>query len=237
MLSSDHSTHRIVLIHALPESIKPIHAAFQRHWPGARYFDLLDSALSADLATEGKLSSAILDRFLTLGKYAADQHGMGGRTAGILFTCSAFGPAIDGVKAALQIPVLRPNEAAFNAALEAGHRIALLVTFEPSCASLSAELLNMAAARGQQIDLQARFVDGALSALQAGDETMHDWLIVEAAKSLPAHDVLILGQFSMARAAPAIAPLSGRQVITTPDAAVLSLRHLLHDNRSTQRKA
>jgi Asp/Glu/hydantoin racemase len=229
MLSSDHSTHRIVLIHALPESVQPIHAAFQRHWPGARYFDLLDSALSADLATEGTLSTAICERFLTLGRYAAGQHGMGGRTAGILFTCSAFGPAIDGVKAVLPIPVLRPNEAAFSAALKIGHRIALLVTFEPSCASLNTELLDMAAANGQRIELETRFVDGALSALQDGDVATHDWLIAEAAKSLPVHDVLILGQFSMARAAPSIPTLPGRQVITTPDAAVLSLRHLLHD--------
>ncbi|HEX9449555.1 MAG TPA: hypothetical protein VF920_16330, partial [Dongiaceae bacterium] len=141
MLSSDHSTHRIVLIHALSDSVRPIHAAFQRHWPSARYFDLLDTSLSADLATEGKLSAPMHERFLTLGRYAAAQQGMGGRTGAILFTCSAFGPAIDGVKAALSIPVLRPNEAAFTAALKAGHRIALLVTFEPSGAALRTELL------------------------------------------------------------------------------------------------
>jgi Asp/Glu/hydantoin racemase len=231
MLKNDHVANRIILIHALAESVAPIHAAFQRNWPDARYFDLLDTALSADLATEGKLSPRMRERFLTLGHYAAAQEGMGGTTAAILFTCSAFGPAIDAVKAALPIPVLRPNEAAFAAALSAGKRIGLLVTFEPSLAALSVELKDMAAAASKTIDVTARFVDGALAALQRGDPGMHDRLIADAANAMPDQDVLILGQFSMARASAVIPKVASRRLITTPDAAVLALRHLIRDCR------
>lgn len=229
MLKNDHLANRIILIHALAESVQPIHAAFQRNWPDARYFDLLDTALSADLATEGKLSNKMRQRFLTLGHYAATQEGMGGVTAAILFTCSAFGPAIDAVKATLPIPVLRPNEAAFAAALTSGQRIGLLVTFEPSLAALTAELKEMALSAGRTVKVTANFVDGALAALQRGDPVMHDRLIADAASSMADQDVLILGQFSMARASAMLPKIASRRVITTPDAAVLALRHLIRD--------
>jgi len=218
---------RITLIHALADSVQPIHAAFGRHWPEADRFDLLDTSLSADLAAAGDLTTAIRERFLTLGQYAAQQVGVGGKTAAILFTCSAFGPAIDAVKAALPIPVLKPNESAFADALATGRRIGLLVTFLPSLASLRAELRTMAAASGQSIDIEAKYIEGALAALKAGDTTTHDRLIAEAATALPAPDVIVLGQFSMARAANLVSNASACPVITTPDAAVLGLRRLV----------
>lgn len=219
---------RIALIHALAESVAPIHASFRRHWPEASPFDLLDSSLSADLASAGQLTAAICERFLTLGRYAAASEGVGGRTAAILFTCSAFGPAIEAVKADLSIPVLKPNEAAFAAALGRGRRIGLLVTFEPSLAALSAELRDMAAHAGQPFDLQARVVAGALAALKAGDAERHDRLIAAAAAQLADVDAIILGQFSTARAAPLVADSCACPVFTTPDTAVQELRRILN---------
>lgn len=220
---------RIVLIHALADSVSPIHTALKRHWPEAEYFDLLDTSLSADLAAAGELTTAIHDRFLALGRYAAEQTGVGGKTAGILFTCSAFGPAIKAVKAALPIPVLKPNESAFAAALAAGRRIGLLVSFLPSLASLQDELEKMAAETGQRVEIEARFVESALAALKAGDTASHDRLIAEAAAAMPMQDVIVLGQFSMARAAAQISSAAGRPVITTPDAAVIDLRRRVTD--------
>jgi Asp/Glu/hydantoin racemase len=222
-------SNRIILIHALADSVQPIHEAFDRLWPEADRFDLLDTSLSADLAAAGELTSSIRDRFLVLGQYAAQYAGVGGKTAGILFTCSAFGPAIDAVKAALSMPTLKPNESAFAAALVAGRRIGLLVTFLPSLAALSCELKDLAVQTGQSIELDAKFVEGALAALKAGDTATHDRLIAEAAAAMPDRDVIVLGQFSMARAADRIRTSSGRQVITTPDAAVLDLRQRVID--------
>lgn len=220
---------RITLIHALSESVNPIHLAFEKHWPEANRFDLLDNSLSADLAAAGELTSAIRDRFLALGRYAASQEGVGGKTAAILFTCSAFGQAIDAVKEILTIPVMKPNEAAFSMAIEAGERIGLLVTFPPSLPALRAELQEMALTVGKHITIEASIVENALPALKAGDTATHDQLIAAAAERLADPDAIILGQFSMARAATSVALHTNSQIITTPDAAVLSLRqHLKH---------
>ena len=61
---------RIALIHALRDSMVPIWDAFEAGWPEAETFNLLDDSLSADLAKEGSLTQGIVDRFVTLGRYA-----------------------------------------------------------------------------------------------------------------------------------------------------------------------
>lgn len=214
--------NRIFLIHALRDSVEPARAAMARGWPDAAVANLLDDSLSADLARAGALDAAMIARFVQLGRYARDQG-----ANGILFTCSAFGAAIDAVAADLPIPVLKPNESAFRAALRHGNRIGLLVTFEGSLAPLSDELRAMA---GGTLDLHAQIVPGALAALQAGDATAHDARIAEAASRLPAIDALVLGQFSMARAAGAI----GRKPLyTTPDAAVAELKARVTSRRGS----
>lgn len=218
---------RIALIHALPESPEPANRAFAELWPEAARFNLMDDSLAPDLAAAGSITTDITQRFLDLGLYAV---GAGAR--GILFTCSAFGAAIDACKAAFgrgsdPVPVLKPNEAALEAALDAGPRIALLATFGPTVPSMTAELEAMAKARGVVPTILTRVVDGALAALKAGAVEEHDRLIAQAAAELPPVNALVLAQFSMARAAPIIAPAKGRQVLTTPASAVLKLRGLV----------
>jgi hypothetical protein len=217
---------RIALIHALTESVAPIHAAFADIWPQATLFDLLDSSLSADLERAGEVTPAIIERFVALGRYAESSAGEGGRTAAILFTCSAFGPAIDAVKQAVGIPVLRPNEAAFEDAVTIGGRVGLLVSFPPSLPALQAELSEMARLRGVAMTVEGHIVEGALEALKRGDASEHDYLVAEAAARMPPTDCLVLGQFSLARAAPTVMQISGRTVLTTPTSAVLKLREL-----------
>lgn len=215
---------RIALVHALEESVLPARAAFRELWPAAACFDLLDTALAVDLAARGSLDQDMVDRFLTLGRYAAATRGTGGPAAAMLFTCSAFGPAIDAVKQALPIPVFRPNEAAFSEALGHGGKIAILVSFPPSLASLTRELQDEADARGLDVKIQGIVAEGALAALKAGDGAGHDRLVAEAAAKLSGVDAIILGQFSLARARGAVEAVGKARVITTPDAAVRALR-------------
>ena len=217
------SNPRISLIHALRDSIAPANEAMAQGWPDARVVNLLDDSLSADLAAHhGRLDAAMIERFVRLGRYAGDTG-----ADGILFTCSAFGVAIDAVKAALPIPVLKPNEAALELALEAGARIALLATFPATIPSMTHELETLARDRGIVPTIMTRVVDGALAALQAGDAPRHDALIAAAAAGFGTADALVLTQFSMARAASRIPAAGRRRLITTPDSAVAMLRRLV----------
>lgn len=213
---------RIALIHALAESVEPSRRAFAELWPAAEIANLLEDSLSADLAKRGELDASFDARFLHLAHYAVHTGAQG-----ILFTCSAFGRPIEAVKRAVKIPVLKPNEAALEAALRAGPRVALVATFAPTLASMERELKELAEEQDRTIEIATRHVAGALQALRAGDPGRHDALIGETAAAIGAVDALVLCQFSMARAASSIAPVAGRRVVTTPASAVLKLKSLV----------
>lgn len=213
---------RIALIHATPVAIDPIVAAFKRLWPEAHITNLLEDSLSADLAAAGHLTEHMIGRFITLARYVHDC----GADA-ILFTCSAFGPAIEATAAAMPIPVLKPNEAMLDEAIAAGTHVGLIATFEPSIPALKAELEAMAGAKRQSVTVTTRTVPAALTALLGGDADTHDRLIAEAAAELAACDALVLGQFSMASAARLIPPRPGCCVLTSPDSAVMRLKQAL----------
>ncbi|MFZ6764879.1 aspartate/glutamate racemase family protein [Pseudoroseomonas sp. WGS1072] len=207
---------RIALIHALRHSPPPIEAAFARLWPEARLMNLLDDSLSADLARDGTLTPAMTGRFLALARYA-----LGTGADGILFTCSAFGPCIEAVQREFpRIPVLKPNEAMIEEAAAAGGRIGLLASFAPTLASMPPEF-------PAGLALRPRLAEGALAALDRGDAAEHDRLAGEAARDLAGCDVIALAQFSLASAAPRVAEITGRPVLTTPESAVRKLRRLL----------
>jgi Asp/Glu/hydantoin racemase len=207
---------RIALIHALRHSPPPIEAAFAAAWPGARLMNLLDDSLSADLARERRLTEAMTQRFLTLARYAA-----GTGAEGILFSCSAFGPCIEACARDLApIPVLKPNEAAIEEAVAIGRRIGLLATFPGTLASMPPEF-------PAGVEVVPCLAEGALAALDAGDVAAHDRLAAEASVALKDCDVVLLGQFSLARAAEGVARATGRPVVTTPGSAVAKLKRLL----------
>ena len=213
---------RIALIHATPLAIEPIVNAFRRLWPQARTTNLLEDSLAPDLAADGRLTERMIERFLTLTHYV---HGCGADA--ILFTCSAFGPAIEACAKAVPIPVLKPNEAMLDEALAAGSRIGLVATFGPSIPALNTELEDMARTRGQTVTVSTRTVAPALAALQEGDAETHDRLIAEAAAELLPCDALVLGQFSMASAARLIPARPGCKILTSPDSAVVRLKQVL----------
>jgi Asp/Glu/hydantoin racemase len=215
---------RICLIHALAESIAPAQVAFRQQWPQTQLVNLLDDSLSVDRATVGDLTPAITARICALARYGASTG-----AAGILYTCSAFGEAIEAARRDSAIPVLKPNEAMFEEALAIGRRLALIVTFEPSIASMREEFSQMAQTRKKQATLDCRFVPGAIDALQAGDAPTHDRLLTEAATRLQDYDAIMLAQFSTARAKDGISAVVHCPVLTSPDSAVAKVKSLLRN--------
>ena len=207
---------RIALIHALKHSLVPIEASFARLWPQATLMNLLDDSLSADLARAGRLDEAMTERFLKLGRYAADT----GADA-ILFTCSAFGPCIEAVaRAHAPMPVLKPNAAMIEQAAARGQRIGLLSTFPPTLQSMPAEFPGT-------VQLVPKLAEGAMAALDRGDRAEHDRMVAQASRDLRDCDLIALAQYSMAPAAALVAEATKLPVLTTPDSAVTKLKQLL----------
>ena len=214
---------RIALIHALTHSIAPINDAFMQMWPEATRVNLLDDSLSADLAGNGGvLDEAMHVRFETLADYAVSCG-----ADGILFTCSAFGSCIERVaRKHSSIPVLKPNEAmiseAVNVTTESGQPIGLVASFAPTLVSMPPEFPSTSM-------LHTELVEDAMHALNAGNGAAHDVSVVAAAMRLKARGagVIALAQFSMARAATAVAQATGLPVLTTPSTAIRLLKQRL----------
>ena len=211
---------RICLIHALTASISPIEDVFARIWPEAVLVNLLDDSLSADVAHDGEIIAAMTQRFIDLTRYAVSS----GADA-VLFSCSAFNRCIEAARQSVEIPVLKPDEAMIEQALGYGPRIGLLTTFLPTLASATEHIQDRARSLGIVPELESHLVEGALAALRAGDGVTHDRLIAASMESLGDCDVVMLAQYSMARAA---VNLNTRTpVLTSPGAAVEKLRNLL----------
>jgi hypothetical protein len=212
---------RIALIHAVAAAIPPVHAAFAADWPEARLVNLFDDSLPPDLGAAGSLTPAIAGRIGALARYVA-----GAGADGILFTCSAFGPAIEAAARELApLPVLRPNEAMFDEALRAGARIGMIATFDAAVAGMEEEFRDAAAAAGRDVRIETVLAEGALDALKAGDGEMHDRLVAAAAPRLAHCDAIVLAHFSTSRALDGVrAAVPGKAVLTAPGAAVAALR-------------
>lgn len=213
---------RIVLLHATPVAMEPIRQAFARRWPEAETVNLLDDGLSIDRARESDLSDRMIDRFVTFGRYA---HSIG--ADGILVTCSAFGPAIDRMIAELPVPVLKPNEAMFRAAIGQGTRIGMLATFAPSVPTMTDEFDEFIGETKAPASLTTIVVDRAMDHLRQGDAATHNDLVAARAPDLSDVDVIMLAHFSTSRAAEAVRAAVSVPVLTAPDAAVDRMKELL----------
>jgi len=213
---------RIALIHAVTVAIDPIAAAMRELWPEARAMNLLDDALSPDRELATALDPLLGERIVDLASYAVSA----GAVA-ILYTCSAFGPAIDIAKRRFRVPVLKPNEAMFERALSAGRRIGMVATFAPSVTSMEEEFAGIAQARGIHATVETRLAAGAMAALKAGDAARHNELVAQEAGKLDHCDAIMLAHFSTSRAHGHASAATARPVLTSPHSAVEALRALV----------
>lgn len=214
---------RISLIHAVHVAIEPVVDTFQSEWPEAEVYNLLEDSLPSDLQTSGKIDNAMINRFKQLADYAVDTG-----ADGILFTCSAFGKAIEATVAAhAPLPILKPNEAMFKEALGMGDRIGMIATFQPSIPSMTQEFEEMAAAAGSSAKLETTCIPDAMAYLREGDAETHNHLVASAVKQLTQTDVLLLAQFSTAQAKPVVEAQYANPILTSPGSAVRRLRGLL----------
>lgn len=213
---------RIVLLHATAIAMQPIQQAFAAGWPQAEIVNLLDDGLTIDRARESRLSEQLTDRFVDLGRYG---HRIG--ADGILVTCSAFGPAIERLADVLPVPVIKPNEAMFEAALLHGPSVGMLATFRPSIMTMEEEFRGVAEKCSPEARLTTIIAEGAIESLRAGDAGTHNWLVAACAPQLEEMDAVMLAHFSTSVAASAVAARIKAPVLTAPDSAVAHMRKLV----------
>ena len=142
---------RIALIHATRAAISPVELAFSKIWPEAAYWNLLDEGLNQLLERAGELDEQIQQRFVRLATYAVDTG-----IDGLLFTCGAFGPAMEQFKKRFISPTLKPNEAMFEVGIENGSCIGLLASHPVTLPMLATQLDLLSKQRGRDIIIQTQ---------------------------------------------------------------------------------
>jgi Asp/Glu/Hydantoin racemase len=213
---------RITLIHATSVAVEPIKASFAAIWPDAEIVNILDDSLSADRSRADDLTPAMVQRISDLACYGAS---LG--SAAVLFTCSAFGPAIEKAAQSLPIPVLKPNEAMFEEALASGQRIGMVATFGPAVSTMEDEFRTDAARLQPAASLKTKLCADAMKALRSGDADTHNRLVADQCGELADVNAIMLAHFSTSRALAAAQARTGVPVLSSPDAAVRKLQRLI----------
>ena len=90
---------RVVMIHAIAESIPPVRMAFGEVFPEAEVINLLDEGLLVDF--DDKLTPKLLGRMGTLVTYSAE-HG----ADAIGLACSVYAPAVETLKHLVDVPLV-----------------------------------------------------------------------------------------------------------------------------------
>jgi Asp/Glu/hydantoin racemase len=199
---------RLALISATPAAIGPAVAALAEDFPQAQPWNILDDRLLAD-AHDG-LTAALADRMRSLIGYAVTSG-----ADGVLLTCSLYG--VVAKETAASIPVLAPDEAAFEEASDYGR---ILVV-----ASLKSALQD-SIARFTAVTMNTE-VSGALApqAFGANGYALRDALIEACEKR--AADAVLLAQYSLAPAATALSKAIGLPVISGPRSAAARLKAVI----------
>ena len=132
------------------------------------------------------------------------------------------------------MPTLKPNEAMFEDALRAALNanqndaevlnIGLVATFAASIVSMSEEFNALTAGLERKVKLHSLFVPNAMDALARGHAEEHHRLIAEGVQTMPACDVVMLAQFSMAAAQTLAQTKTNTSILTSPECAVLALQ-------------
>ncbi|HZL80536.1 MAG TPA: aspartate/glutamate racemase family protein, partial [Demequina sp.] len=130
---------------------------------------------------------------------------------------SSLGPALDVAARAVNIPVVKIDEAmAIRAALE-GKRIGVLATVPTTLAPTSELIRSKAIELGRAVEIEQRLCAGAFDILVAGDREKHDAMVTEQAVDLAKGvDIIVLAQASMSRLASSLGEITGLPVLSSP---------------------
>ena len=213
---------RAVFVHAARPSLDPIMSYYPRHWPELRITNLLDDGVM------GLFASADWDsahaRLLDMIRTGHDVYG----AQAALVSCSAVSrQAMDGLRAASPIPVMKIDEPMAAMAVAASRRLGLLVTFPPTL-PISEKLIQSAAGTNP-VELVSELVPTAIAALLAGDRVGHDTQLFAAADRLAGQGIgaLVLAQVSMGPLVPALQARLGIPVFSSLETSMAALRQML----------
>ncbi len=218
----------IAFISATPAAIQPAVAALEQGFPDAEAWNILDDRLLQDAVDAGGITPA-LQRRMTRHIFQAVDAG----ADGVLLTCSMYSSVASSVSAT--VPVLGPDEAAFDDAVLGGFRRIIVLASIPSALKDTTQRLAEAVAMAQRdVAIRGILADAAFDAANAGDHAALTAALAAACDgAVTAGDGVLLAQYSLSPAQESLAAALGVPVIAGPRSAVTSLREAILGTRDT----
>lgn len=225
---------RVGLLHTVPALAARFDGELAAVRPEWQQLHVVDAPLLATAIAEG-VTDEVTERTRAHIEHLARQG-----AAAILVTCSSIGEAVEAAATSVPVAVVRVDVAmatdAVDLAVRAGVRegrpgkIIVLATLEATLGPTGRLLDRLASVSERHPVVQARIVNGAVEARNAGDQVAHDALIANAIADAADADVVVLAQASMAAAADQAA--ASVPVLSSPQSAQRALLHAVESSRS-----
>ena len=213
---------RLAVVHTVAALVPLFKQKLADAYPELDAFHVLDESLLQDLIRHGE-TSGLVDRVVSHAQLAEKA----GATA-ILFTCSSTSPAIDMARQAVDVPIVKIDDAMARQAASSGKRIGLVCTASSTVGPSSALIRAHAGELGREVEIVPVLDQDAYAAAQRGDRPEHDRIVRNAALGLTEScDVIVLAQASMAHLAEGLRRDARVPVLSSPDLCIASLARRL----------
>jgi Asp/Glu/hydantoin racemase len=212
---------RVVMIHAVAESMLPTKLAFQEVFPEAELVNLLDEGLFLDFGDQ--LTPRLHRRMTELVCYSA---AYGAHAIGL--ACSVYTPMVEMVQTVVEVPVISSYGPVMAEAVRAGRRIGLIAAVPATLRDAEVFLQQAARAHGVQVEAHPRLAEDLMAVKRHDGEAVFSHRLAEEVDKLTPHvDAVLLTQFSMASALSYLQTVATVPVLSAPHSCARGLKELL----------
>ena len=212
---------RVVMIHALAESIPPVRLAFKDEFPEAEVINLLDEGLLIDFP--GSITPSLRRRMSDLICYCQDN-----RADAIGLACSVYAPVVDSARDLVDVPLVSSYGPVMSDAVAAGPRVGVIATNEATMSDSAYYLKLGAQEAGVEIHITQRLATDLIQVLREGGQSAFENRLEDETLSLAKEvDVVLLSQFSFATALEHLQKVSPVPVLSAPHSSARTLKKML----------
>ena len=212
---------RVVMIHAIAESMPPVKTAFGEVFPEAEVVNLLDDSLLVDF--EDCLTPRLVRRMNRLVTYAADH---GADAVGL--ACSVYAPAVEAIREMVDVPLVSSYGPVMDDAVASGPRVGIISSVAATARDAEHYLRKAAAEKNASVEPVSRLAEDLIPVLRRdGEKGFRDRLLEEANALAPHVDAVLFSQFSMAAALEHVSNGCPVPVLSPPHSSARRLKELL----------
>ena len=212
---------RVVMIHAVAESMQPTKLAFQEVFPEAELVNLLDEGLFLDF--DDQLTPSLRRRMTQLICYSAEY---GAQAIGL--ACSVYTPMVEMVCGVVDVPIISSYGPVMGEAVQAGRRVGLIAAVPATLRDAEYFLQQAARECGASTEVYPRLAEDLMEVKRhEGEAAFCRRLAEEVDKLAPHVDAVLLTQFSMASALAHLRSTAAVPVLSAPHSSARRLKELL----------